>query len=177
MDLPCRAPTVCLMDWAVVTVQWLHVLLGVLWFGTVLSLDVIVIPAIGRLPIVAQREISSAIGARGTPIFRVAVPAIIALGIIRGTVMGPIKTLDDVFGSAYGLTWLTALIVTLLTYLFGLRVIVPALREMDRAAVEPDGSATLALIASTNRVKRLVGLELLGFLVIFTCMIFMRFGL
>jgi len=143
----------------------------------VLSLDVIVIPATGRLPIVAQREISSVIGARATPIFRVTVPAIIALGIIRGTVMGPIKTLDDVFGSAYGLTWLTALIVTLLTYLFGLRVIVPALRQMDRAAVEPDGSATLALIASTNLVKRLVGLELLGFLAIFTCMIFMRFGL
>jgi hypothetical protein len=82
-----------------------------------------------------------------------------------------------VFGTAYGLTWLTALIVTLLTYLFGLRVIVPALREMDLAAVEPDGSATLALVASTNRVKRLVGLELMGFLVIFSCMILMRFGL
>jgi uncharacterized membrane protein len=177
MDLPCRAPTVCLMDWAVVTVQWLHVLLGVLWFGTVLSLDVIVIPAIGRLPIVAQREISSVIGARATPIFRVIVPAIILLGIIRGTVMGPIGSLDAVFGSAYGLTWLTALIVSLLTYLFGLRVIVPALREMDLAAVEPDGSATLALIESTNHVKRLVGLELLGFLAIFTCMILMRFGL
>src|SRR4249920_525335 len=100
MDLPCRAATVFPMDWTVVTVQWLHVLLGILWFGTVLSLDVIVIPAIGRLPIVAQREISSAVGARATPIFRVAVPAIIALGIIRGTVMGPLKTLDDVFGSA-----------------------------------------------------------------------------
>lgn len=165
------------MDWAVVSVQWLHVLLGILWFGTVLSLDVIVIPAIGRLPIVAQREISSVIGSRATPIFRVTVPAIIVLGIIRGTVMGPIKSLDVVLGSAYGLTWLTALLVTLLTYLFGLRVIVPALREMDLAAVEPDGSPTLALIGSTDRVKRLVGLELLGFIAIFTCMILMRFGL
>ena len=165
------------MDWAVVTVQWLHVLLGVLWFGTVLSLDVIVTPAVGRLPIVAQREISSVIGARATPIFRVIVPAIIVLGIVRGTIMGPLKTIDDVFGSAYGLTWLVALVVTLLTYLFGLRVIVPALREMDLAAVKPDGSATLELVRSTDRVKRLVGLELLGFLVIFTCMILMRFGL
>jgi uncharacterized membrane protein len=165
------------MDWAVFTVQWLHVLLGILWFGNALVLDVIVIPAINRLPIVTQREIASYIGSRATPIFHVVVPVLVVLGIIRGTVMGPIKSVNDLFGSAYGVTWLTALSVTILTYLFGLFVIVPALRRMDLAGVDPDGSATPALVASTNHVKRLVALELIGFVVIFTCMILMRFGL
>jgi uncharacterized membrane protein len=165
------------MDWFVVIVQWLHVLLGILWFGNALALDVIVIPAINRLPIVAQREISSYIGARATPIFHVVVPLILILGFIRGTFLGPIKSVDDLLGTAYGLTWLTALIVTSATYLFGLFAIVPALRAMDLAPVQPDGSPTPSLVAATNRVKRLVSLELLGFFVIFTCMILMRFGL
>ena len=165
------------MDWVVVAVQWLHVLLGILWFGNALALDVIVIPAINRLPIVAQREISSYIGSRATPIFHVVVPSIILLGFIRGTFLGPIKSVDVLFGSAYGLTWLTALTVTILTYLFGLFVIVPALRRMDLAQVNPDGSPTPVLAAATNQVKRLVSLELIGFLVIFTFMILMRFGL
>jgi uncharacterized membrane protein len=165
------------MDWIVVVVQWLHVLLGILWFGNALVLDVIVIPAINRLPIVAQREISSYIGSRATPIFHVVVPLIVVLGVIRGTLLGPIKSIDILFGTAYGLTWLTALTATILTYLFGLLVLVPALRAMDLVAVGPDGSPTPALAAATNRVKRLVGLELIGFLIIFTCMILMRFGL
>ena len=165
------------MDWPVIAVQWLHVLLGILWFGNALVLDVIVIPAINRLPIVSQREVASYIGSRATPIFHVVVPAIIILGIIRGTVLGPIASFDFLFGSAYGWTWLTALGVTILTYLFGLFVIGPALRAMDSAQVGSDGSPTPELSAATDRVKRLVGLELIGFLVIFTCMILMRFGL
>lgn len=164
------------MDWFVVAVQWLHVLLGILWFGNALVLDVIVIPAINRLPVVAQREVSSHIGSRATPIFQVVVPLIIVLGFIRGTLLGPIKSVEFLLGSAYGLTWLTALSVTVLTYLFGLLVIVPALRKMDRAPLSPDGTATAELEAATNRVKRLVSLELLGFIVIFSCMILMRFG-
>ncbi len=165
------------MDWIVIVVQWLHVLLGILWFGNALVLDVIVIPAINRLPIVAQREVASLIGARSTPIFHVVVPLIIGLGFVRGTFLGPIKSVEILVGTAYGLTWLVALIVATLTYLWGLLVIIPGLRAMDRATVNADGTPTPELEAATNRVKLLVSLELLGFLVIFTCMILMRFGL
>ena len=165
------------MDWLTVGVQWLHVLLGILWFGTVLSLDVIVIPAINRLPIVAQRDVSSAIAARATPLFHVVVPAIIVLGLIRGTVLGPIKDVDALLGTAYGLTWLVALVATVATYLWGLLVLVPAIRAMDAAPLAADGAGTPTLVAATDRVKRLVMVELVGFVVVFTCMILMRFGL
>jgi uncharacterized membrane protein len=165
------------MDWAVVAVQWTHVFLGIFWFGNALALDAIVIPAINRLPIVTQREISSYIGARATPIFKAVVPAIVVLGFARGTLLGPIKSVEVLFGSTYGLTWLTALILTIGVYLWGLRVLEPALGRMETASLAPDGTATPELVAATNSVKGLVSVELLGFLVIFTCMILMRFGL
>ena len=62
-------------------------------------------------------------------------------------------------------------------WLFGQFLIVLALRRMDEAALAPDGSPSQEMIAATGQVKRLVGLELLGFIVIFKCMILMRFGL
>ena len=164
------------MDWFVFAVQWAHVLLGILWFGTVLSLDVIVIPAINRLPIVTQRDVSAAIGGRATPLFQVVVPTIIVLGIVRGTVLGPIKSVDVLFGTPYGITWLVSLAATIGTYLFGLAILVPAIRRLETAPLGPTGVAPPELTAATERVKRLVGIELLGFLVIFTCMVLMRFG-
>ena len=160
-----------------VLVQWLHVLLGILWFGNALVLDVIVIPAINRPSIVSQRQVAALIGARATPIFHVVVPLIIVLGIIRGTLLGPIKSVDILLGTAYGLTWLVALTVTVLTYFWGLLIIVPGLRAMEAAPINADGSPTLELERATDRLKLLVSLELIGFFMIFTCMILMRFGL
>jgi len=51
-----------------------------------------------------------------------------------------------------------------------------ALQRMNNARVNPDGTPTAELEAATARVKLVVVLELVGFLVIFTCMILMRFG-
>jgi uncharacterized membrane protein len=165
------------MDWMIIVAQWLHVVLGILWFGNALVLAVIVIPALNTLPIVRQRELGAALGVRSNRVFQVVVPLIILLGFVRGTVLGPIRGVDALLGTAYGWTWLIALVVTSLTYLWGLRVIVPAVAAMEGAPLNSDGTATAELVLATNRVKRLVLLELLGFLVIFTCMILMRFGL
>jgi hypothetical protein len=56
-------------------------------------------------------------------------------------------------------------------------VIVPATQVLAHAPVNPDGSPTADLDAALARAKRVTVLELIGFLVIFTCMILMRFGL
>lgn len=81
------------------------------------------------------------------------------------------------FGTAYGITWLVALIAAILTFLWGKIVINGAVRTMNLAPINPDGTATAQLEAATDRVKLVAVLELVGFLVIFTCMILMRFGL
>jgi uncharacterized membrane protein len=165
------------MDWLVFVVQWFHVLLAILWFGNTLSLATITIPAISRLPLVRQQEIGAELGKRGVRVIDVVGPAVIVLGMVRGTVYGPVKSVDSLFGTAYGITWLVALVVAIATFLWGRFVIVPSTRALATAPVNADGSATDELGRALSRAKTVTVLELLGFAVIFTCMILMRFGL
>jgi uncharacterized membrane protein len=168
------------MDWAQFVVQWLHVLLGIVWFGVVLYNALILIPALNPMPVGRQREIGQAIGAQAFKVIRPVAMAVIALGIIRGTVFGPIKGVDDLT-TAYGITWLVALAFAIAAYFWGERMIGPALERMnaipESEAVGPDGRPSPALVAALDRVKRVAVLELGIFFVIFTCMILMRFGL
>jgi uncharacterized membrane protein len=164
------------MDWVVVGAQWLHVLLGILWFGNSLVVAAILIPSLNPLPILTQREVGSRYGERATRLFDVLVPVLIVLGVIRGTLLGPIQNADEVLGTPYGVTWLVALIAAIATFLWGRIMFNGALRRLNAAPLNADGTASAQLEAETTRVKIVVVLELVGFLVIFTCMILMRFG-
>ena len=164
------------MDWLVFGVQWLHVLLCILWFGNSLALVAITSPAINRLSIPAQREIGGHLGRRGERVIDVVAPAVIVLGVIRGTLLGPIKSTDFLFATSYGITWMVALVAAVLTFLWSKMVIVPAVRSMDALPLNTDGTPTPELEAAPSRAKVLVTLELIGFLVVCTCMILMRFG-
>ena len=165
------------MDWVVVVVQWLHVLLGIIWFGNSLVLALFVIPTLNTFAIPLQRDFGGRLGERTTSILDIIVPLIIVLGFLRGTVFGPIDSVADVFSTPYGITWLIGLVAAVATYLWGRLVIVPAVRRMNSEPLAADGGASPELLRATDRVKRVVILELIGFFVIFTCMILMRFGL
>lgn len=67
------------MDWVVVGAQWLHVLLGIIWFGNSLVVAAILIPSLSPLPILTQREVGSRYGERATNLFNVLVPAVVFL--------------------------------------------------------------------------------------------------
>jgi uncharacterized membrane protein len=166
------------VDWLVFGVQWLHLFFGIFWFGAVLYGDFILIPAITTLPLNSQREMSSAIGPRAARIILPVSSLVILLGILRGTVFGRIKSLDALT-TQYGIIWIIALIAALATFYWGTRVIVPAVERLNvisaQDAVGADGAPTPAFSAAIDRVKRVTLLELIGFFVIFTCMILMRF--
>ena len=115
------------MDWLQLAVQWLHVFLGVFWFGSTLYVDFVLIPGLQTLTPGKAREAGAAVGAQGVKVILPVAVLTILLGVIRGTVFGPIKSLEAL-GTIYGITWLVAL-------------------------------------------------ELIGFFIVFTCMILMRFGL
>lgn len=66
----------------------MHILLGILWFGNSLVLAAIIIPAINRLPILAQREIGAHIGDQAQRVIEIVAPAVIVLGFVRGTLLG-----------------------------------------------------------------------------------------
>jgi hypothetical protein len=168
------------MNWGQFVIQWLHVGLGVLWFGTVLYNATILIPAISRLSLPRQREIGQAIGEQGFKVIRPVAGAVILLGFLRGTVFGQIQSLEALT-TAYGITWLVGLAFAIGAYMWAERMVAPALEQMnaipEAEALGPGGMPSPALEAAIAVVKRNSVLELGFFLVIFTCMILMRFGL
>lgn len=104
------------MDWLVGTVQWLDVLLGMFWFGNLLVVATILIPTPNSFSVTVQCEVGGLYGERAVHIFDVVIPAVIVLGVVRGTLLAPIDSVDEVFSTAYGLTWLVALLVGLGLY-------------------------------------------------------------
>ncbi len=84
-----------------------------------------------------------------------------------GTVFGPIDSIDALFGTGYGITWLVALLVSIALVVNGARNIGPASVAMKDA---PDFAAAGA------RLQRFAQIDLVGFAIVFTCMILMRFG-
>ena len=61
--------------------------------------------------------------------------------------------------------------------MWGRIVIMGAVRRLAAAPLTAEGGPTPELEAALARAKQVTVLELIGFLVIFTCMILMRFGL
>ena len=168
------------MDWGTFIVQWLHVGLGVLWFGAVLYNAFILVPALTRVELGEQRRFGGAIAEQGFRVIRPVAAAVIVLGIIRGTLFGPIDSLEDLT-TAYGITWLVALAFAIGAYFWAERVIGPSIDRMnaipEAEAIGPDGQPAPALVEAIGAAKRNTVLELGFFAVIFTCMILMRFGL
>jgi uncharacterized membrane protein len=167
------------VDWGVFVVQWLHVIAAITWFGAVIYTDFILIPAITTLPPREQRTAGTAIGNQSTKVIIGAAAAVIVLGFLRGTVWGRIHSLDAL-ATPYGLAWLLALVLSLVAFYWGLRVITAALVRFNAfdldQAVLADGRQNPVMLELIADIKRKSQLELLFFLVIFTCMIFMRFN-
>ena len=167
------------LDWAQFAVQWLHVLAAITWFGAVIYTDFILIPAITTLPPREQRTAGTAIGNRSARVIIGAATAVILLGFVRGTVWGRIHSLDALT-TPYGFAWLLALVLAVVTYFWGLKVIIGALERFNAfdldQAVLPDGRQNPVMLGLIADIKRKSQIELLLFLVIFTCMIFMRFN-
>jgi uncharacterized membrane protein len=158
------------MVWLIV-VQWLHVLGGILWFGGVLFINLILIPALLPLSREKQQEVAARINPMTARVLRPAAILVIVLGFIRGTFLGQLHSVQDVIGTAYGVTWLVALVGAIALQTFIEAVLDPNVKRLITATSDTVYAATL------GRMKALAGVELLGFFVIFTCMILMRFGL
>ena len=158
------------MPWLII-VQWLHVFLGVLWFGSTLYINLIFIPAVMPLPREKQQEIAARISPLTTRVLRPTAFLVIALGFIRGTFLGPLKSVEAAVSTPYGVTWLVALLGALALETFIEVVFDPNVRRLNTAKDDAEYAATL------QRVKVFAVLELAGFFAIFTCMILMRFAL
>jgi len=148
-------------------VQWVHVLLGIFWFGSVLFADIILAPGLRQMSPAGQQEFGQHVAVRITPIMRVVSILVITLGVLRGTVFGRIDSLDDI-GTIYGAAWALSLVFATAVMLWGELVTAPRIVRM-RAA----GPGEVA--AATTNVMQSAMVELAGFFVVFTLMIVMHF--
>lgn len=155
------------MNWLQFGVQWLHVLLGITWFGYTIAMYFLVSPALAEMPESQLRVTQSRLGDTAARVFPIVGGLVLLLGIIRGTVFGPLDSLDAVLGTTYGITWLVAMVTTIGLFYTGARHIAPAHEGLKDA---PDFPAAAAAI------RRIMTIDLGLFAIVFTCMILMRFG-
>jgi len=169
------------MDIFQIVVQWIHVLAAILWFGSAVFFSLLLMPTFPVLPPEQQRRFGRALTDKMKPFFQVVAIVVLVFGIIRGTLLGPIKGLDVLFGTAYGQTWLLALILTIGLIVLGARFVGPTAERMyqDDSLWDfgPGQPPPAGLMAHVQLLRTLSIIDLLGFLIVFTLMILMRFGL
>lgn len=151
-----------------VAVEWLHIVVGIAWVGAHITLDFAVLPGLLRRPASEAKAANEAIVAAAQPLFMSGF-LVMLLGIVRGTLLGPITSLDFLFGTAYGITWLVALVLTLCigtwSGLWYGRLLGPVW-EGDR--IRP---------GVRRRIHAGTAITLTGFGVILVCMVLMAAGL
>jgi hypothetical protein len=155
------------VDWAQVVVLWLHMLFGIFWFGSVLFANFVLGPVLLRQPLGRMREIVLPLAEQADRVIIPVALITITLGFLRGTVFGSIRSLESI-SSSYGITWLVALVAAVGTLAWGVTTNRAAQRELAGGA-DPR--------AATGKALRNAGVELLGFGVILSCMVLMRYGL
>ena len=152
------------MNWLTFAVQWLHVLLGITWFGFAIAMYFFIAPALRPLPEGEARATNGRIGEIGLKAFPVISVLVLVLGFLRGTVFGRIQSFDALT-TPYGIAFVIALLGTVGLIYTGARYIGPITAGLRDA---PDFGAAAA------RLERVSRIDLALFAVVFTCMIFMR---
>jgi hypothetical protein len=139
-------------------------------------LDLILIPTLTTFPISQQREFNARLIPNMVRIIAPAALAVVILGLLRGTVFGPVKSFTYLLGTAYGWTFLIALLLAVATILWGQFVTGRNAEKLAAIPVGDDGLPGPEYIAQSTLVRRVAGIELGLFLAVFTTMILMRFG-
>ena len=153
------------MVWLIAALQWAHILFAIAWFGGSVAVAFLVTPAAARLSPDDQAGWWGAFSQQSVRYFATMAGATILLGIVRGIAGGVFSTLT----SAYGLTWIASLIVSIALAAWGANV-------TNKAVLRIAQSAAADRPASVDRAVRFGRIELGGFLLVFTMMIAMRFG-
>jgi len=153
------------MDGVLVVMQWLHILGGITWFGGYIFLDLIVWPALLRLPAGAARQAHEQIFTRAAAIMTVVAPFVVVVGILRGTWLGPIKNWRMLIGTPYGVTWLVGLVVACALMVWG--------ATWHSRILGPVWEGDAVRGAAVRRIHVGTAVEMSSFGLILTCMVLM----
>ena len=145
-------------------VLYLHILAGIAWFGSSIFIIFVMIPTLRRMGATAVKEYLQAMEFASQRFFPAAGGSTVLLGIVRGLLFGVS------LNTAYGKTYLAAIVLGVGILIYGVRVTGMNVRRMSAA---PAGPEQAALIEHTYRFGFI---EFAGFLVLLGLMIAMRFG-
>lgn len=150
-------------------VQWLHIAAGLFWIGANIYQDYVIWPALMSRPAAEAHATYDASAKYAAPLMMASGTTVMLLGIIRGTLLGPIKSFGYLLTTPYGLTWLVALATMIFLVAWGGRFrsgIESHIWDEDR--FQP---AAMQYIRSHTLVSNIC------FGVILACMVLMRFAL
>ncbi len=154
------------MLWLLIALQWLHILAGIFWFGSAMTVHLVAFPAFHRFEPQTRRSVIEAFAARYGRLVGAIAGLTILLGILRGITGGVLGA----FGSPYGLTWLAAIVLAVAIAAFEGAMLSPAVGKLIAAS----DAGQIELL--DQRIAGYGWMELAGFLVLFSLMIAMRFG-
>jgi hypothetical protein len=135
-------------------------------------------PSAARLPSASQRIMGLQAQDQQETLIVVVGFLVIVLGILLGTVVGPLQSIDMVL-TPYGFTWIAGFVMTVLVLSWEIFAVSGAQqRFLEDDAVWQTSSATFALqrLQGWQRLLRLTWVELGGFGVILLCMVLMHYG-
>jgi len=179
------------MEALTIIVQWLHIVAAIMWVGGSMLLELGLRPVLERLPQSVERDIGRKVGRVLAPYFAVSGSATIVFGVLRGTLLGPIRSVSTLL-SPYGIVWCIALVLAAaLAVLGAVGVGRTTIRYYDADELWPieqspsipgdshEGDAGYAAIRparlpQTNLIRRRLisygRLQLAGFALILICM-------
>ena len=172
------------MDWVQFAVQWLHVIFAIFWFGSTMYIGLVVMPTLQKAPPSSVRDVGRRIVPRMAVAMRAAGVVVIVLGILRGTVWGPLPPGDGSvsFGSEYGITWSVSILLALAVFAVGDGGVVRSAARLYGddglwGFATAGGPPPAGFVALAGRLRTFSLVQLALFVAAFTCMILMRFGL
>lgn len=151
-----------------IIVQWIHIVAGLIWIGANIYQDYVIWPALLSRPAPEARATYDSTAKFAAPLMMIAGIVVMLMGIIRGTLLGPIKSFGYLLTTPYGLTWLVALLVMIFIIAWGGRF----RSGLDNAVWNGDQFHPNAMhyIRSHTLVSNI------AFAIILACMVLMRFG-
>ncbi|MCB0719062.1 MAG: hypothetical protein KDD65_11495 [Bacteroidetes bacterium] len=151
-----------------VLVTWLHVASGIVWVGGYIFATVIVWPSLMRRPPKVALEVFDSINKPISSLMGGAAQAVFWIGLLRGTVFGPIKSFHQMVTTGYGHLFMTSIILTIAAVVIS-AVSAARLRDhvFDGDVFRPGG---------IKRVLRTNTIVIVLFALILACMVAMRHG-
>lgn len=158
-------------------VTGVHIFLALIWVGGILFVGWGVYPAVKSLKLADQRKFLSSMMQKTHWLFTLAGLGVITTGVLLGTLLGPIRHWRDVWNTHYGNLWVTALIIALVTLIWGIFVGFRQTMKMlvdDTLWQQAEAGNAKALNKRMMTITALESIEVIGFIVILICMILLR---